>query len=76
MWADARVYTTDKPIAPVFTQENILQTGSAAYHTEHISRMWIDRHDKKVTASFFDGSARIVPLVDLWALKWHNRYKP
>ncbi len=42
--------------------------------SEWIQRACLDRHNEAVTSSFFDGSARLVPVVELWSLKWHRGF--
>ena len=41
-----------------------------------MARFCIDRHNKKINGVFMDGSARKVPLEELWKLKWHRTSKP
>ena len=40
-----------------------------------MGRFCIDRHQGAVNASFADGSARRVPLADLWRLRWHRHFQ-
>lgn len=40
-----------------------------------IARFCMDRHNKGVNISFFDGSARRIWLPDLWDLKWHKEFR-
>lgn len=39
-------------------------------------RVCVARHGMSVNASFVDGSARNVPLDDLWVLSWHKGWVP
>ena len=43
---------------------------------DEIGRFCIDRHSGSVNGCFMDGSARAVPLENLWTLKWHKKYQP
>ena len=40
-----------------------------------MSRAYMSRHDRAVNASFADGSARTVPLRELWRLPWHRGWR-
>ncbi len=42
-----------------------------AYPPYYLQRMCVDRHSESINVTFLDGSARRVPIVDLWSLKWH-----
>ena len=40
-----------------------------------MSRAFMSRHGRAVNASFADGSARTVPLRELWRLPWHRDWR-
>jgi hypothetical protein len=39
-----------------------------------MDRIVQNRHNKHQNAMFMDGSARLVGLKEIWALKWHRLY--
>lgn len=44
--------------------------------SDQMSRFCINRHNKAINVVFLDGHAAIVPLAQLWTLKWHNLWVP
>lgn len=46
----------------------------AAWSGNNMARCCINRHDGAVGCSFLDGTARKVPLKELWTLKWHKDF--
>ena len=40
------------------------------------SRFLIDRHDMAINVLFADGHAKLVPLGDLWLLRWSRLHEP
>ncbi|MDH3585278.1 MAG: hypothetical protein OER86_13825, partial [Phycisphaerae bacterium] len=50
--------------------------GSNALPSRMAGRVCLDRHRRAVSAVFVDGSARRVPLEDLWKLSWNTRSTP
>jgi len=40
-----------------------------------MTRVCINRHQKKINITFMDGSTRPVKLTELWSLKWHKDYQ-
>ena len=50
--------------------------GGGGSNQDDMARFAINRHDKKMNLCFMDGSARAVPLVELWQLKWHKKSRP
>lgn len=47
---------------------------TAAWSGNNMARTCINRHDGAVGAVFLDGTARKVPLKELWTLKWHKEF--
>lgn len=50
-------------------------------HSHHrkgmfMGRFCINRHDMAINVTFADGTARRVPLAELWKLKWHRQFQP
>jgi prepilin-type processing-associated H-X9-DG protein len=52
---------------------NLYNTNS---FTPMMGRFCIARHQRAVNMAFLDGHATMVPLQDLWTLKWHARWAP
>ena len=56
--------------APASNELAAWSTGSGF----NMARCCINRHDGAVGCSFLDGTARKVPLKELWTLKWHKEF--
>ena len=54
-----------------------LQTGDQTLNAnDQMGRFCIDRHLGAINVSFTDGSARTVPLQNLWSLNWSGNFDP
>ncbi len=71
-WVAGYPLDTDIPL----TVEQYYNYWTTAYSFGQMSRYSFDRHDHLINSSFMDGSARSVPVEDLWKLKWHRNYVP
>jgi len=76
MWADG--YPCYSSVGPKDTQyETIMAALTRDYPPmDEIGRFCLDRHSGSVNGCFMDGSARAIPLEDLWTLRWHRSYQP
>ena len=71
-WVAGYPLDTDNPLTTAY----YYQYWTGAYGFGQMNRYCFDRHNGAVNSSFLDGSARTVPLPDLWTLKWHRSYNP
>ena len=69
-WVGAWPDSVDRVPRDLFRGEN------RHAHGWFMGRFCIDRHNGTVNGSMVDGSARNIPLRELWALSWHRQYKP
>lgn len=64
------------PEANDWLYDEMVNGGRSDLGYYRIARFCIDRHNSKINGAFMDGSARKVPLEELWKLKWHKTAKP
>ena len=41
----------------------------------YIERFMVNRHRRRTSVSFVDGGVRLVPLNEMWTLKWHRTFQ-
>lgn len=76
VWVDAWPRDIDDFEAAIKADPKYLQTGYVQGGiNQNMGRICIDRHEMKITVSFLDGHTDIVPLEELWTLKWHKDFK-
>ena len=70
IWVDASPSDTDAVPTNLETGDQTLNA------SDQMGRFCIDRHLGAINVSFTDGSARTVPLQDLWNLNWSGNFNP
>ncbi len=70
IWVDASPSDTDAVPTNLETGDQTLNAN------DQMGRFCIDRHLGAINVSFTDGSARTVPLQDLWSLNWSGNFDP
>jgi prepilin-type N-terminal cleavage/methylation domain-containing protein len=75
VWVD---FTVDNgsPNSPVQNPPNLTGVPAAGSGTPQHWRIMVDRHRRAITVCLADGSARLVPLEDVYNLKWHKIWQP
>ena len=52
-----------------------LYVGSYTSCEDHMGRVAIDRHQKKVDVSFYDGHSETIAIPQLWTLQWNAQWQ-
>ncbi|MCX5636961.1 MAG: type II secretion system protein [Planctomycetota bacterium] len=71
-WVSGYPLETDLPL-PANLYYSYWTTG---YGYGQMNRYCFRRHNNVTNVSFMDASAKIIPLEQLWSLKWHRNYRP
>jgi len=72
-WVDAWPDMNDPPPANPYIAGSPPQPTGAP---NMMHRVTVPRHGKMAQVVFLDGSAKRIPLRELWQLKWHKKYVP
>ncbi|MCF7958834.1 MAG: type II secretion system GspH family protein [Phycisphaerae bacterium] len=76
VWVDAWPRDIDDFQTPYINNPKYFQTGyMQGGINQNMGRVCIDRHQMKISVSFYDGHAELVDLEKLWTLKWHKNFK-
>lgn len=64
----------EQAIPPI--EKDIMETDPGLALLSNMYRVAMDRHSMAINASFLDGHAEKVRLIDLWTLKWNKASRP